>query len=130
MTKVVDIKNGYIEFGQSYLSLTIALFKNKNQGKDFLAISSNTSGRGSTCGGYNMIIEFLSDSMAWRYRNDLLPSNEEMKPHLDNFYSDPDDMFPYFQLPRIGLVVDYMDEMSGKSVFQMKWTGERFEIVK
>jgi len=127
--KLLDIRNGYIEFTGSYSNLTIALFKDTLNRKDFIAVSSNASGRGTNCGGFNMIMEFLQDTIAWKYRNDLLPSKSQEKPYLEKYYSDLNDMSPYFQLPRYGLIVILREEGSEKPVYRMKWTGTRFEII-
>ena len=127
--KLLDIRNGYIEFTGTYNNLTIALFKDTLNRKDFIAISSNVSGRGTSCGGFNMIMEFLQDTVAWKYRNDLLPSKNEEKPYLEKYYSDLNDMNPYFELPRYGLIVALREEGSEKPVYRMKWTGTRFEII-
>jgi hypothetical protein len=128
--KILDIKNGYIEFTGSYYNFTIALFKDTLNKKDFIAVSSNASGRGTTCGGYNFLFELLSDTLAWKYRKDLFPSKEEVRPYLEKYYSDLTDMFPYYELPRYGLNIKLREEGEEKPVYIIKWTGTRFKVIE
>lgn len=123
----IDIKNGYIEFNGNF---TMALFKDVKNKKDFIAITNNTSGRGTTCGGYNTIMEYLPDGKVWKYRNDLLPSEKEEEPYFNNFYQDSVEMNPCFKLPKVGLVVSLKDELLNRTIYNMKWNGSRFEIIK
>ncbi|WP_282037951.1 hypothetical protein [Saccharicrinis aurantiacus] len=123
-----DLKNGYVDYKGSF-DFSIALFKDRLNERDLIAVSSNSSGRGTSCGGLNMIIEYNKDSAKWYYRNDLLPNRKEIKPYYDKFYKDPIDALSYPVVPRHGLIIEYRDESQDGIIYQVKWSGQKFELI-
>ncbi len=117
-----DVRNGYIEFQKT---AQLALFKDKVNSKDIVAIQIGRCGAGSTCGSLNTLLE-LKDNK-WIYRVDLLPKRERMEDIYNRL--EKEDKCPYFDLPQIGTVISVRDENNnGAIITSYRWTGTNFQI--
>jgi hypothetical protein len=125
---VQDIKNGFIEF-EGDQKFSLALFKDRVNEIDYIAISNNHSGRGSTCGGLNTILQFAS-SKGWKYRTDVLPPKEQISYLVKEFYKNTDEISYYYKLPQFGLVVTLNDGSTDKVICKMKWKADKFELIE
>lgn len=122
--KKKDLRNGYLEFhGRSQ----IALFKDKTNSKDIIAIQIGGCGAGNTCGSLNTLLEFTDNK--WVYRIDLLPNSKR----VEDIYNEieKDGKCPYFNLPQIGTTIELRDENNnGSIIMKYEWTGQRFNIIE
>lgn len=125
---VKDVLNGYVEFKGAY-RFSIALFKDRVNNLDYLAISSNDSGRGSSCGGINAVVQF-TPSGKWDYRNEVLPPKEQINQQVKRYYKDPDDVSFHYHLPQHGLIITLNDDSSNEIICKMKWNVEKFELIE
>ncbi|NME71586.1 hypothetical protein [Flammeovirga aprica] len=124
LIRLKDIRNGYIDFNRN---CTITLFKDRSAKRDYIAVSSNSSGRGTTCGGYNMIIELSTATGQWFYRNHLFPKGDDL---IKKFYGENlEDGDMYKKLPRYGLIIQLKDEFLEGTILEMKWDGTCFKLV-
>lgn len=123
----VDLKNGYLEYAGSQLTL----FKDRTNKKDIIAIQDGKCGAGTTCGALNTLIEL--EGTVWKFRVDLLPKGKR----LEELYGEElrsDTVCPYFDLPRIGTTIlvkneCLINECNPQSIVaRYLWTGERFII--
>jgi hypothetical protein len=118
-----DIKNGYLEF---YKTAQLALFKDRLNSKDIVALQIGRCGAGSTCGALNTLLEFVDNK--WLYRVELLPNRERMEDIYNRL--EKQDICPYFDLPKIGTTILIRDENSNDSIIlKYKWTGQKFELL-
>ena len=123
-----DVKNGFISFKSTY-RFSMALFKDRTNNIDYLAISSNSSGRGSTCGGLNAILQFTQDK-GWIYRNDVLPERELINQQVEAFYKDLDEVSYHYKVPRYGLTMTLNDDSTNEIICKLQWKTNKFEIIK
>jgi hypothetical protein len=125
LCKLIDEKNGYIQF---FNAAEIALFKNRQDSIDFVALQIGKCGAGATCGGVNTILQFSSSKNYWIKRDDLLPKGFSFE-LLYEIYSE-EDRCPYFKLPQKGVVIEIRDENTEKVLKLLKWNGVRFSVDK
>lgn len=124
LCNVIDIKNGYIQFLKV---AEMALFKNRSDSIDIIAVQIGKCGAGATCGAVNEIMQFLPKEKKWKFKKDLLPTGYTYKELYEKYIDD--DICPYFKLPQKGLVIKIVDENQEKDMFQMKWNGEKFFLL-
>ena len=125
---IKDVVNGYVAFKGAYV-FTIALFKDRVNDLDYVAISSNDSGRGNTCGGINAVMQFTPNGR-WDYRHDVLPSKKQIDQKVRKYYKDPDDVSFHYNLPRHGLIISLNDDSSNEIICKMKWNINKFELIE
>lgn len=128
LISIKDIKNGFIAFKSTY-QFSMALFRDRKNNLDYLAISSNDSGRGSTCGGLNAILRFTQDK-GWIYSTDVLPAEELIYQQIKEFYKDSDEVSYYYKVPRYGLTMTINDDSTDEIICKLQWKTDKFEIIK
>lgn len=123
LARTVDAKNGYLEFMKK---AQLAIFKDRANKTDIIAIQSGMSGAGASCGAVNSLFSFDSASGSWINRDDLLPPGFK---HQDLYNKLADqDILPYFELPRKGLEIKIKDENSDSTLSVVMWTGQKFVV--
>lgn len=120
-----DTRNGYLGF---FKTAQIAVFKNRADKTDYIAVQIGKSGAGSTCGGINTLLQFDSARKMWKKREDLFPKGYTFE-ELYEKYSE-DESFPYFDLPQKGLEVRIKEESKDSVLFTLKWNGTKFVVIK
>lgn len=121
-----NIKAGYLESG----NMQIALFKDRANEIDLIAIQSGKSGQGTNCGGINTILEFKDG--CWVYRHDLLPKNSVLE-EIESAYllkNNYEVALPYFNLPEVGTTIRVLDEENDDEIYKLKWNGTAFEAIQ
>ncbi len=121
-----NIKAGYLEAG----NMQVALFKDRENDLDLIAIQRGKSGAGTTCGGINAILEFKEG--CWVYRNDLLPEDKVLT-DIEKAYlvkNNYEVALPYFALPEVGTTIRVLDEENEGEIYNLKWNGTVFEAVE
>ena len=125
---IKDIKNGFIAFKSDY-QFSMALFRDRINNLDYIGISSNDSGRGSTCGGLNAILRFTSDK-GWIRSNDVLPEKEAIDDRMKEYYEDSDEVAYHYQVPRYGLTMTLNDDSTDEVICKLRWKTNKFEMVE
>lgn len=120
-----DIRNGYLGF---FKTAQIAVFKNRSDKSDVIAIQVGKSGAGTTCGGLNTLLQFDSTSKAWKKREDLLPKGFTFEELYERYSGG--DVYPYFDLPQKGLDLQIKEEGKDSVLSVLKWNGTRFVLKK
>ncbi|TBR42751.1 hypothetical protein CBF23_006115 [Marinomonas agarivorans] len=111
-----DLKNGFLEFNRGS---QIVLFKDRINKKDIIGIQSGKCGSGSNCPAINGF--YTVENNQWIEINHVTPFKQSL---TDAFYSD--DICPYYDLPRYGLRVKLINELSEKSFREMTWKKDKF----
>jgi hypothetical protein len=123
LIRISDVKNGYLAFGKNS---QVAVFKNRADKTDLIAIQFGRSGAGSSCGAVNSIFQFDSKSKTWISRDDLFPKGYAQK-DLYTVLSDKD-ILPFFLLPRKGTDIEVKNENNDSTLAVLHWNGKAFVV--
>jgi hypothetical protein len=124
LIKTSDARNGYLEFNRNS---QIAVFKDRNDKRDYIAVQIGRSGSGNTCGAINSLFQFDVKTSSWIKRDDLFPKGYSHS-ELYNSLSDRD-IFPYFLLPRRGTIIKVKNEENDSLLAELKWDGKKFTAI-
>ncbi len=123
--RISDVKNGYLAF---FNASQVAVFKNRAEKLDVIAIQSGQSGAGNTCGAVNSVFTFDIAKKTWIKRDDLLPKGYT---HVELYQKLSDrDILPYFDLPQKGTEIKIKDENNDSTISILKWNGQCFLLKK
>jgi len=121
----VNVRNGYIGFARN---AQVALFKDRENGIDIVALQMGRCGAGSTCEPHNQLLQYQGAQKGWVVRDDLVPEGYTFE-ELYEEYMDDDEKCPYYHLPEVGLTIEVRDEFTGSTFARLKWTGTRLNVV-
>lgn len=134
--KYQNIRSGYLVGGHPWgPSFTMALFKNRTEGIDYVMIR-RVRYPGNMFEGFFDFLQYSKDQ-GWKPANSLLPDISEHEADLDDY----EEIIPI--VPEKGLTLKYVkwnhDEHSsentrfeeeGEYLFAYKWDGHRFVLVE
>lgn len=122
LIKVSDVKNGYLGFGKNS---QLAVFKNRSEKIDIIAMQVGKSGAGNSCGAVNALFQFDANTKTWKMRDDLLPKGYTHKELYDALSGK--DILPYFLLPRKGTDIEVKIEGNDSVLAVLRWNGKSFD---
>jgi hypothetical protein len=123
LIRLSDVKNGYLTFGKNS---QLAVFKNRTEKMDLIALQFGRSGAGSSCGAVNSVFQFDAKTKTWIARDDLIPKGYAQK-ELYVALSDKD-ILPFFLLPRKGTGIEIKNENNDSTLAVLHWNEKAFVV--
>ena len=122
--KIVDEKNGYIQF---FNKAEIALFKDKKNNTDLIALQIGECGEGAHCQNINSVFVYNSTQRKWVEQKQLIPASANCVKIYDEKIDSG--ICPYWKLPRYGRQIEVKNEHTDKVIAIIEWTGQSFNTV-
>jgi|WetSurMetagenome_2_1015567.scaffolds.fasta_scaffold109700_3 hypothetical protein len=124
--KVKDLKNGYIEAETATGNLFVVLYKNRILNKDIIALSLDC-GPGCMCS----VFTFMEYTTAGEWAAVEVIPWEPIETYVQELSEKGGmEVFPSYVLPQYGTTIIANDYETKKKLFELKWDGQKFSLVK